>query len=142
MDSFESMMSAKDPSSRTGSGVQSQMSDSLMTKTVSLPPPSIPNSSSLIKNREVLIINKDVLAEYSGPEYINGEYRLISTLSYTDAYVISGSENGTICMWDLVETDMVRTLNAHTKPVTCIAYHKERHEMVSGSQDGKVKVWV
>jgi mitogen-activated protein kinase organizer 1 len=45
----------------------------------------------------------EVLATYRGQEYKNSEFRLISTLSYTDAYVISGSEDGKICCWDLVE---------------------------------------
>jgi mitogen-activated protein kinase organizer 1 len=45
----------------------------------------------------------DRLAKYKGTEYKNGEYKLNSTLSYTDAHVISGSEDGKICMWDLVD---------------------------------------
>ena len=71
----------------------------------------------------------------------NSEYRLTPSLSYTDAYVVSGSEDGKICMWDLVESTLVRTLKAHSKAVTCIAYRRDQHEMVSGSQDGSVKLW-
>lgn len=84
----------------------------------------------------------ELLAEYKASEYKNEEFKLISTLSYTDAYVIAGSENGRILMWDLVEADVVRTLNGHTNAVTCVEYHSDRHIMVSGSLDGSVKVWI
>ncbi|KAI9102547.1 WD40-repeat-containing domain protein [Phlyctochytrium arcticum] len=83
--------------------------------------------------------NGELLNEYKGHK--NNSYRLISTLSYTDAHVVSGSEDGRICIWDLVEGDLVKSIAAHERAVTCVAYHPREHRMCSGSVDGKVKVW-
>ena len=33
----------------------------------------------------------------------NSDYKLDSCLSHNDAYVVSGSEDGRVCFWDLVE---------------------------------------
>ena len=35
--------------------------------------------------------------------HTNSDYKLDSCLSHDDAHVISGSEDGRICFWDLVE---------------------------------------
>ena len=34
---------------------------------------------------------------------MNNDYKLDSVLSHTDGHVVSGSEDGRICVWDLVE---------------------------------------
>ncbi|KAJ3023487.1 WD repeat-containing protein 83 [Thoreauomyces humboldtii] len=84
--------------------------------------------------------NGELLGSYTG--HRNREYRISSTLSNTDAHVISGSEDGSIFMWDLVEGGLVRKLkDAHTKVVTCVAYHPVEARLVSGSTDGNVKIW-
>ena len=38
---------------------------------------------------------------YSG--HLSSSYKLDSCVSHTDAYIVSGSEDGKICFWDLVE---------------------------------------
>nr|KAJ3421579.1 hypothetical protein HK105_003036 [Polyrhizophydium stewartii] len=81
----------------------------------------------------------ELLCDYKGHK--NTEYRLISTLSYNDAHVICGSEDGYIHMWDLVEGTIAHSLRAHAKAVSCVAYHPKAHAMVSTSLDGTVKVW-
>ncbi|KAI8905273.1 WD40-repeat-containing domain protein [Powellomyces hirtus] len=83
--------------------------------------------------------NGELLSSYQG--HTNREYRITSTLSNTDAHVITGSEDGRILMWDLVEGTLVRTLRGHDKVVTCVAYHPINTAMVSASTDGSVKVW-
>ncbi|KAJ3159151.1 WD repeat-containing protein 83 [Geranomyces michiganensis] len=75
-------------------------------------------------------------------ELLNSQYRITSTLSNTDAHVISGSEDGAILVWDLVEGTLVKRFDrAHDRVSTCVAYHPTRAAMVSGSVDGGVKVW-
>ncbi|KAJ3177161.1 WD repeat-containing protein 83 [Geranomyces variabilis] len=84
--------------------------------------------------------NGELLNSYTGHK--NSEYRITSTLSNTDAHVISGSEDGSILMWDLVEGTLVKRLErAHDRVATCVAYHPSRTAMVSGSVDGTIKVW-
>ncbi|RKO84259.1 WD40-repeat-containing domain protein [Blyttiomyces helicus] len=83
--------------------------------------------------------NGELLSEYTGHK--NSQYRIVACLTNTDAHVISGSEDGRICMWDLVEGNMVMSVAAHTRSVSCVAYHPTRTAMVSTSLDGSVKVW-
>ncbi|KAJ3098169.1 WD repeat-containing protein 83 [Phlyctochytrium planicorne] len=83
--------------------------------------------------------NGDVLAEYRGHK--NSEYKIASTLSNDDAYVISGSEDGRICFWDLVEGTLIKTLHPHTSLVTSVNYHPSKDFMVSTSKDGTAKVF-
>merc|ERR1712129_88557 len=56
-----------------------------------------------------------------------------------DAVVVSGSEDNRICMWDLVEASLVRSLPGHGGPVLSLSLFKDT--LVSGAADGVVKVW-
>ena len=42
----------------------------------------------------------------------NSDYKLDSSLSHDDAYIVSGSEDGRICFWDLVEVQLQFTVLA------------------------------
>ena len=44
------------------------------------------------------------LSSYKGHK--NSDYKLDSSLSHDDAHVVSGSEDGRVCFWDLVEVSM------------------------------------
>ncbi|KAJ3210244.1 mRNA-capping enzyme subunit beta [Entophlyctis luteolus] len=102
--------------------------------------------------------NGELLASYRGHK--NSEYKIISTLSNDDAVVISGSEDGRICLWDLVEVmiaaarealtflkgNLMQTVDAHGngtvgKLVTCVAYHPRDDVIVSTSTDGFCQVF-
>ncbi|KAI8907902.1 WD40-repeat-containing domain protein [Gorgonomyces haynaldii] len=80
-----------------------------------------------------------VLATYRGHQ--NTQFRSRAAISFNDAHVLAGSEDGKILMWDLVDASVVRTLDAHTKPVSVVTYHQEENTIVSGSLDGKAYVW-
>ena len=72
----------------------------------------------------------------------NRDYKVDSCLSSSDAQVVSGSEDGRICFWDLVEGKIVHTLQkAHESVVYSISYHPTEIALLSASSDGKVKVW-
>ena len=72
----------------------------------------------------------------------NRDYKVDSCLSSSDAQVVSGSEDGRICFWDLVEGKIVHTLEkAHESVVYSISYHPTEIALLSASSDGKVKVW-
>ncbi|CAG8727929.1 18022_t:CDS:2, partial [Racocetra persica] len=63
-------------------------------------------------------------------------------LNSDDAYVISGSENGAIYIWDLLEGKVLTTIsNAHSGVVTCVKYHPRIDAMVSTGIDGSIKLW-
>ncbi len=52
----------------------------------------------------IRLLDKDsgeLLWEYAGHKNI--EYRIDSCMNHNDTHVVSGSEDGKICFWDLVE---------------------------------------
>lgn len=74
--------------------------------------------------------------------HVNKDYKVDSCLSSSDAQVVSGSENGNIYFWDLVEAKIVHTLEkAHKLVVYSISYHPTANCLLSASSDSKVKVW-
>ncbi|KAF9354793.1 WD repeat-containing protein 83 [Mortierella sp. AD094] len=80
-----------------------------------------------------------LLNAYKGHK--NSQYKIRSCLSNSDAHVISGSEDGKIYIWDLMEGKVVHEIEAHSKIVSSIAYHPTEERMCSASVDGSVKTW-
>ena len=54
-------------------------------------------------------VSGEMLSEYSG--HINRDYRLDCCLDHSDKYVLSGSENGQVYIWSLVEGGLVAKLD-------------------------------
>ncbi|KAJ3050983.1 hypothetical protein HDU99_008535, partial [Rhizoclosmatium hyalinum] len=54
--------------------------------------------------------------------------------------VFSGSQDGTVRLWDFESGECYRTFMGHSKGVTSIAYMPDGF-LVTGSLDGSVKVW-
>ena len=69
------------------------------------------------------------------------EFKVESVMSNTDAYAISGSENGQIYIWDVLEGTTVKTLQSQDTIVTSIDYHPSDVAMVTAGNDGVVRVW-
>jgi len=93
-------------------------------------------------NSKLYLIDKEngqILNCYSGHK--NEEYKLSSCLDNTDAYVISGSEDGKIIYWDLVDGIKLETIEAHKKVVTSVKYHPKDSYLLSASHDGLIKIW-
>jgi len=55
-------------------------------------------------------------------------------------YLYSGSEDGTVKLWDLKSRTYARSFNAKG-PVTSVAHRNRRDEIISGDQNGCVKIW-
>eukprot|EP00158_Paraphelidium_tribonemae_P009619 Partr_v1_DN28910_c0_g1_i2_m25422 putative wd repeat len=81
----------------------------------------------------------EILSEYGGHQ--NSKYRIENTFSHTDAHVISGSEDGCIYVWDLVDESVVATLRKHSRAVLTLAQHPTEPILISGSTDGTVVIW-
>ena len=58
-------------------------------------------------------------------------------------YVISGSEDGGVCLWDIDDTEMKQTLEGHTNAVLAVACNPDREaaQIASAGKDMKVKLW-
>lgn len=81
----------------------------------------------------------DLLQEYKG--HVCKSYKMDSCLTNTDAHIVSGSEDGKVLFWDLVDGSIISTLKAHTSVVTSVSYHRSDSCMITSSVDGTVRVW-
>ena len=71
----------------------------------------------------------------------NTEYRIDSCLDHTDNYVISGSEDGTVYMWSLVEGQMVcRLEHVGNKVVHSLSPHPSKSWLVSAAKNN-IYLW-
>jgi mitogen-activated protein kinase organizer 1 len=95
---------------------------------------------------------------YTGHE--NRSFRITSLFAQNDAFVASGSEDGSIVVWDLVDVRpdpelhtvgtkltivqarIVHRLKGHTKVVCGLSFHERDGGMLlSAGGDGAVRVW-
>ncbi|KAK6523858.1 hypothetical protein TWF281_001825 [Arthrobotrys megalospora] len=80
------------------------------------------------------------LMSYKG--HRNKEYRISSTFAMVDSYVVSGSEDGYLWAWDILEGKCVVKERAHGgKVVSAIAVNDGRREMATAGVDGTVVIW-
>ena len=73
----------------------------------------------------------------------NKDYKVGIALSPTDAYVVSGSEEGKIYFWDLMTQRIVTSLQHGTEKsvVYAIDYFDEQSCLLSAGSVGNVKLW-
>ena len=69
---------------------------------------------------KLLVMDFNYIHSYKG--HSNSEYKLDSCLSHDDACVVSGSEDGRICFWDLVEVKIKIFLLAKSFGYTVFPY--------------------
>lgn len=81
----------------------------------------------------------ELLSEYCS--HVNTQYQIGSCFSNDDAYVISGSEDGVIRCWELVEARVVRSFKTAQSIVTAVLYHPTQTCMISAGIDGSLSVW-
>ena len=73
-----------------------------------------------------------------------GHTRAVRCVRYSPngCYIISGSEDMTIRMWDAVTGSAVgKPLEGHTGWVTCVAYSPDGRYIISGSEDTAIRMW-
>lgn len=82
-----------------------------------------------------------VLNKYQG--HTHTEYALQPCLTADDAYAVCGSEDGRVCVWDVLEGGLVAQWPAHARAVACVAAHPAptSRTIITASFDGTAKVW-
>mmetsp|Transcript_6441 Transcript_6441/g.15082 ORF Transcript_6441/g.15082 Transcript_6441/m.15082 type:complete len:298 (-) Transcript_6441:314-1207(-) len=83
--------------------------------------------------------NGELLQSYAGHK--NTSYRVESCMTRGDAYVVSGSEDGTIHFWDLVGGKEMHKLTGHEGVVCSLSYHPTETCLLSTSVDGTAVCW-
>ncbi|CAH2272903.1 WD repeat domain-containing 83 [Pelobates cultripes] len=87
------------------------------------------------------LLDKDtgeLLGEYKGHQ--NQSYKLDSCLSEKDTHVVSCSEDGTVCFWDLVEGSLVLKLPVCKGVVQSLSFHPTEPCLLTASEGG-FQVW-
>ncbi|XP_033736597.1 WD repeat domain-containing protein 83-like [Pecten maximus] len=80
-----------------------------------------------------------MLNEYKGHK--NNNYRLDSCLNVQDTHVLSGSEDGSVYIWGLVEAKILKKLaHGSDKAIHSLAFHPEDTCLLTASMD-KMYVW-
>ncbi|KAK9096408.1 hypothetical protein Sjap_021905 [Stephania japonica] len=81
----------------------------------------------------------ELLQEYKG--HTCKSYKTDCCLTNSDAHVVSGSEDGSVFFWDLVDASVVSSFRAHSSVVTSVSYHPKDSCMITSSVDGTIRVW-
>lgn len=86
----------------------------------------------------------ELLHQYSGGHQA-GNYGLEVTCTADDLHIVSGSEDGSVVLYDVVGGNVVQTLKGHgVKPTCAVAAHPKREcssTVISASYDGNAIVW-
>jgi WD40 repeat protein len=56
-------------------------------------------------------------------------------------YIVSGSDDKSIKIWDRRKGELIRSLEGHTRAVTSVAISQDGNTIVSGSDDNSLKIW-
>eukprot|EP01097_Dermamoeba_algensis_P006113 TRINITY_DN3854_c0_g2_i2.p1 TRINITY_DN3854_c0_g2~~TRINITY_DN3854_c0_g2_i2.p1 ORF type:complete len:616 (+),score=125.58 TRINITY_DN3854_c0_g2_i2:65-1912(+) len=76
---------------------------------------------------------------------LEGHEKGVNTVEYfvggDKPYLISGSDDKTVKVWDYHHKTCVQTLEGHTHNVAVVCFHPTLQVIVSGSEDGSVRLW-
>uniref|UniRef100_A0A2P2KS70 Uncharacterized protein MANES_18G038500 n=1 Tax=Rhizophora mucronata TaxID=61149 RepID=A0A2P2KS70_RHIMU len=56
-------------------------------------------------------------------------------------YIVGGGVSGNIYLWEVATGRLLRKWRAHYRSVTCMVFTEDNSLLVSGSEDGGVRVW-
>jgi coatomer subunit beta' len=76
---------------------------------------------------------------------LNGHQKGVNCVEYAPTgekpYLISGSDDRTVKIWDYQTKQCIQTLDSHTNNVSAALFHPVLPIILTGSEDGTVKVW-
>ena len=83
------------------------------------------------------------LKVYSG--HVNRQYCIQSAFSVTNGkYIVSGSEDNCVYIWDLQGRNILQKLEGHTDTVISVSCHPTENKIASGGLDNDrtIRLWV
>jgi len=84
-----------------------------------------------------------VVKTYTG--HVNKVYCITATFSVTNGkYIVSGSEDNSVYLWDLQNKNMIQKLEGHTDTVISVSCHPIENKIASAGLDNDrtVRIWV
>jgi len=74
---------------------------------------------------------------------LEGHTDRVNSLSYnsTGKYLVSGSWDNTLRLWEAETGKLLRTLEGHTSRVNCVAFDPSGKYIISGSNDCSLRLW-
>jgi WD40 repeat protein len=74
---------------------------------------------------------------------LQGHIGMVTAVAVTPdgGYIVSGSRDATLRVWDLVTGETKRTLLGHTGPITAVAVAPDGDYVISSSYDRTLRVW-
>lgn len=86
--------------------------------------------------------NGKFLKTYTG--HVNSKYCISAAFSISNGkYIVSGSEDNCVYLWELQSRKVVQKLEGHTDTVITVACHPTENMIASGAlgNDKTVKIW-
>lgn len=56
-------------------------------------------------------------------------------------YIVGGGVSGDIYLWEVATGRLLKKWHAHYRAVTCLVFSEDQSLLISGAQDGSVRVW-
>ena len=84
--------------------------------------------------------NGDILNEYKGHHNIQ-ESKIDCLFDNNDTNIITGSYDGKIITYDLVDGTCTHDFTAHEKAITSICHHPNKSILATASLDQHIKLW-
>jgi len=78
------------------------------------------------------------LKTYRG--HVNEKYCIFANFSF-GKYIISGSEDNSVYIWDLQSKNLIQKLEGHSEPVLGVDTHDTKQLIASGSMDNTIRLW-
>eukprot|EP00759_Apiculatamorpha_spiralis_P027557 PhF_6_TR30374/c0_g2_i4/m.44502 len=74
---------------------------------------------------------------------MTGHSERVTSVAFSpdNKYIVSGSEDGSVSVWDASSGEEVRVMYGHLDGVSSVAFSPDNKYIVSGSQDSTVRMW-
>eukprot|EP00918_Siedleckia_nematoides_P007860 GHVU01017109.1.p1 GENE.GHVU01017109.1~~GHVU01017109.1.p1 ORF type:complete len:688 (-),score=145.05 GHVU01017109.1:1053-3116(-) len=76
---------------------------------------------------------------------LSGHTRGVNCLDYNNhgerPYIVSGSDDKTVRVWDYQTKQCVQVLQGHDKDIAAVAFHPHLPVLLSAAEDGTIRIW-